>query len=136
MEDTPRKPDAEREDALKSRYRLDTLFDISQELFGVLDAEVILKNVLLTTDGVFEAHNHDDALFGKMRVQAVIRAAAGLSAQGILEAIPATRVRWTPCTGPSIFTEPSRRTSPARCRATIGCCACTSRRAGASAKPL
>ncbi len=43
--------------------------------------------VVLTTDGVFEAHNPENELFGKERVREIVRAGAGLTAEGIMRAI-------------------------------------------------
>ena len=39
--------------------------------------------VLLTTDGIFEAHNPEGAMFGKSRFKEVVRKNAGLEAEGI-----------------------------------------------------
>jgi serine phosphatase RsbU (regulator of sigma subunit) len=43
--------------------------------------------VVLTTDGVFEAHNENGDMFGKERSKEVIRQNAGLNAEGILKAV-------------------------------------------------
>ena len=43
--------------------------------------------VILTTDGVFEAHNKEGTLFGRERLKQVIRKSAGLKAEGILKAV-------------------------------------------------
>jgi serine phosphatase RsbU (regulator of sigma subunit) len=45
--------------------------------------------LLLTTDGVFEAHNKNGDMFGKDRIKEVIRRNAGLPAEGIRTAITA-----------------------------------------------
>ena len=43
--------------------------------------------VLLTTDGIFEAHNPDGEMFGKVRFKEVIRRNAGLEAEGLRRAV-------------------------------------------------
>jgi serine phosphatase RsbU (regulator of sigma subunit) len=43
--------------------------------------------VILTTDGVFEAHNMEGKLFGRERLKQVIRKNAGLKAEGILKSV-------------------------------------------------
>ena len=43
--------------------------------------------VLLTTDGIFEAHNPAGDMFGKARFKAVVRQNAGLEAEGLRKAV-------------------------------------------------
>jgi predicted ATPase/GAF domain-containing protein len=43
--------------------------------------------VLLTTDGIFEAHNPEGKMFGKARFREVVRKNAGLEAEGIRKAV-------------------------------------------------
>ena len=43
--------------------------------------------VLLTTDGIFEAHNPEGEMFGKTRFKDVVRHTAGLEAEGIRKAV-------------------------------------------------
>jgi len=43
--------------------------------------------VLLTTDGIFEAHNPAGEMFGKARFKAVVRQNAGLEAEGLRKAV-------------------------------------------------
>jgi serine phosphatase RsbU (regulator of sigma subunit) len=43
--------------------------------------------VLLTTDGIFEAHNPEGEMFGKIRFKEVVRKNAGLEAEGIRKAV-------------------------------------------------
>ena len=43
--------------------------------------------VLLTTDGIFEAHNSAGEMFGKARFKEVVRKNAGLEAEGIRKAV-------------------------------------------------
>jgi sigma-B regulation protein RsbU (phosphoserine phosphatase) len=43
--------------------------------------------VLLTTDGIFEAHNPAGEMFGKARFKEVVRQNAGLEAEGIRKAV-------------------------------------------------
>jgi len=45
--------------------------------------------LLLTTDGVFEAHNKNGDMFGRGRIKEVIRQNADLTAKGIRTAITA-----------------------------------------------
>ena len=43
--------------------------------------------VLLTTDGIFEAHNSEGEMFGKERFKEVVRENAGLETEGIRKAV-------------------------------------------------
>ena len=43
--------------------------------------------VLLTTDGIFEAHNSEGEMFGKTRFKKVVRKNAALEAEGIRKAV-------------------------------------------------
>ena len=43
--------------------------------------------VLLTTDGIFEAHNAEGKMFGKARFKAIVRQNAALEAEGIRKAV-------------------------------------------------
>ena len=43
--------------------------------------------VLLTTDGIFEAHSPDGEMFGKARFKQLVRKNAGLEAEGIRKAV-------------------------------------------------
>jgi serine phosphatase RsbU (regulator of sigma subunit) len=52
---TSEKAGSDRDDILRYDYHLSTMYDISRDLFGELDIEVILRNFLLSTMGIVGA---------------------------------------------------------------------------------